>query len=199
MTGDGGIHDTESRKQNEAAAEEEEAEAAEAAEDQATSHTSSGGSSPVRFTRPIKRARAHHISEHYSGWVKKMAVALEIAVVNLAEGLSSRWPVNGITFLPDGRISVHLRQMDYANVRNDCSQSKLSQQELMELQKATRFDKKELQQWYRGKYSFSICKVHQLVQEPADFEFDRFSEGLSLGHALKRRVPTHLQAVLPLR
>ena len=31
------------------------------------------------------------------------------------------------------------------------SQSKLSQQELTELQKATHFDKKELQQWYKGK------------------------------------------------
>lgn len=31
------------------------------------------------------------------------------------------------------------------------SQSKLSQQELVELQKATHFDKKELQQWYKGK------------------------------------------------
>ena len=30
------------------------------------------------------------------------------------------------------------------------SQSKLSQQELVELQKATHFDKKELQQWYKG-------------------------------------------------
>jgi hypothetical protein len=30
------------------------------------------------------------------------------------------------------------------------SQSKLSQQELIDLQKATHFDKKELQQWYKG-------------------------------------------------
>lgn len=34
------------------------------------------------------------------------------------------------------------------------SQSKLSQQELLDLQKATHFDKKELQQWYKGWY---IC------------------------------------------
>jgi len=31
------------------------------------------------------------------------------------------------------------------------SQSKLTQQELNDLQKATHFDKKELQQWYKGK------------------------------------------------
>lgn len=30
------------------------------------------------------------------------------------------------------------------------SQSKLSQAELLELQRATNFDKKELQQWYKG-------------------------------------------------
>ena len=34
-----------------------------------------------------------------------------------------------------------------------CSQSKLSQQELADLQKATHFDKKELQQWYKGAHS----------------------------------------------
>jgi hypothetical protein len=33
------------------------------------------------------------------------------------------------------------------------SQSKLSQQELADLQKATHFDKKELQQWYKGVHS----------------------------------------------
>lgn len=31
-----------------------------------------------------------------------------------------------------------------------CSQSKLSQDELNQLQKDTHFDKKELQQWYKG-------------------------------------------------
>jgi hypothetical protein len=31
------------------------------------------------------------------------------------------------------------------------SQSKLSQQDLADLQKVTKFDKKELQQWYKGK------------------------------------------------
>ena len=32
------------------------------------------------------------------------------------------------------------------------SQSKLSQEELNQLQKDTHFDKKELQQWYKGSY-----------------------------------------------
>lgn len=33
-----------------------------------------------------------------------------------------------------------------------CSQSKLSQEQLNQLQKDTHFDKKELQQWYKGVY-----------------------------------------------
>ena len=33
------------------------------------------------------------------------------------------------------------------------SQSKLSQEELTQLQKSTHFDKKELQQWYKGQLS----------------------------------------------
>jgi len=37
------------------------------------------------------------------------------------------------------------------------SQSKLSSQELGDLQKATHFDKKELQQWYKGKRKLSLC------------------------------------------
>lgn len=33
-------------------------------------------------------------------------------------------------------------------------QSKLSQDQLLELQKSTHFDKRELQQWYKGESSF---------------------------------------------
>jgi Ca2+-binding EF-hand superfamily protein len=35
-------------------------------------------------------------------------------------------------------------------------QSKLSQTQLEELQRATHFDKKELQQWYKGQSSFFL-------------------------------------------
>ena len=35
------------------------------------------------------------------------------------------------------------------------SQSKLSQEELTQLQKSTHFDKKELQQWYKGQLPHS--------------------------------------------
>lgn len=38
-------------------------------------------------------------------------------------------------------------------------QSKLSQDELNQLQKDTHFDKKELQQWYKGEWHLSSCKM----------------------------------------
>ena len=38
------------------------------------------------------------------------------------------------------------------------SQSKLSQEQLNQLQRDTHFDKKELQQWYKG----SSCRIHCL-------------------------------------
>lgn len=37
---------------------------------------------------------------------------------------------------------------------DDDRQSKLSQEQLVELQKSTHFDKKELQQWYKGGLNF---------------------------------------------
>ena len=36
-------------------------------------------------------------------------------------------------------------------------QSKLSQEQLSELQRSTHFDKKELQQWYKGKFAMLYC------------------------------------------
>jgi hypothetical protein len=58
--------------------------------------------------------------------------------------------------------------LSYAEIKEDVltlhphhSQSKLSQQELSDLQKATHFDKKELQQWYKGiatSTALIICK-----------------------------------------
>lgn len=52
-------------------------------------------------------------------------------------------------------LSTPSMDLDSAMIGSDCleqsSQSKLTQQELSELQKATNFDKKELQQWYKGK------------------------------------------------
>ncbi len=107
MAGDEDGHETELRKQDEETA------GTAAAVEQTASHGSSCASSPVRFSIPIKCARTRlamaprPISEQYTQRMKKVGVGLEIAVSNLAEGLSNRWPVDCITFLPTGRVSVH--------------------------------------------------------------------------------------------
>lgn len=49
-------------------------------------------------------------------------------------------------------------------------QSKLSQEQLVELQKSTHFDKKELQQWYKGAHthpSFLPMPIHNFPPAPA--------------------------------
>ena len=56
------------------------------------------------------------------------------------------------------RRSTGIARMDLSDAvltfHREDSQSKLSQQELSDLQKATHFDKKELQQWYKGEIAF---------------------------------------------
>ena len=56
----------------------------------------------------------------------------------------------------DPRNDTYKRKLTWALYR----QSKLSQDELNQLQKDTHFDKKELQQWYKGEFLAFI-----LVQE----------------------------------
>ena len=77
------------------------------------------------------------------------------------------------------------------------SQSKLSPQQLEELQKSTHFDKKELQQWYKGKIHFDLFQLtmHFLIKEFSR----RLSEGLSFRHSHQRRVSEDLSTVLPVR
>ena len=55
--------------------------------------------------------------------------------------------VLGIEILPN-EIVMSEEMLTFA--AHLCSQSKLSQDELNQLQKDTHFDKKELQQWYKG-------------------------------------------------
>lgn len=71
--------------------------------------------------------------------MEKLATALKI-------GLHGKW---------ENRIRTstgiaHLELNGHTLTVYRYSQSKLSQQELLDLQKATHFDKKELQQWYKG-------------------------------------------------
>ncbi|RAR02261.1 neuronal calcium sensor 1 [Stemphylium lycopersici] len=93
---------------------------------------------------PLKFARRHgtdtpHPDEAGHGHYRDMQrVALANAAREFEEGLGLRCSI--------GRLEIQKQQLI---VRYN-SQSKLSQQELADLQKATHFDKKELQQWYKG-------------------------------------------------
>lgn len=93
---------------------------------------------------PLKFARRHHPHAPHWGETGRahyrdmQRVALANAVRELEENLG---------------LYCHVECLDIQNqqlIVRYCSQSKLSQQELADLQKATHFDKKELQQWYKG-------------------------------------------------
>ena len=87
---------------------------------------------PIRIPRPV--------SHSYPAFKGKQQFALKI-------GIHEMWD-------EELRKSTGLSHVeithDMLTLYTSPSQSKLSQQELIELQKATHFDKKELQQWYKG-------------------------------------------------
>lgn len=93
---------------------------------------------------PLNFARRHGVGipgrddPGYARYKDMQRVAFSNAVKGLEQELGMRSAVDHIELQNDKLI---LRQH---------SQSKLSQQELADLQKATHFDKKELQQWYKG-------------------------------------------------
>lgn len=93
---------------------------------------------------PLNFARLHHTNipspgdPDYLHYQAVQKVALTNAVKLFEQELAARSPIEHIELLNETLI-VQTR-----------SQSKLSQQELADLQKATHFDKKELQQWYKG-------------------------------------------------
>ncbi len=70
------------------------------------------------------------------------------------------------------------------------SQSKLSQEELNQLQKDTKFDKKELQQWYKG--MFLRWPNHAVLPLIELDMLHRISQGLPERHAHQGRVPEDL-------
>src|SRR5690349_20975456 len=92
---------------------------------------------------PLNFARRHRVNinrgdPEYAHYKSAQLVALANAVNELWRELSARSAVQYVTIESE---TLTLRTY---------SQSKLSQQELADLQKATHFDKKELQQWYKG-------------------------------------------------
>lgn len=102
------------------------------------------------------RRRPSHVprvvSQSYPAFKAKQDCALRIGIKGMEEEVAKGTGIGFIEMLK-GKLTVHFR-----------SQSKLSQQELSDLQKATHFDKKELQQWYKGKRSTPSSPTTQLRQ-----------------------------------
>lgn len=94
---------------------------------------------------PLKFARQHHrhVPDHdepgYDHYCALRDVTLSNAIKSFETALRAGTPLAHID-IENGMLTVYYH-----------SQSKLSQQELADLQKATHFDKKELQQWYKGR------------------------------------------------
>jgi hypothetical protein len=93
---------------------------------------------PLNFARLHHAEVPHHDAAGYTHYKAARDGALANAVRQFEQELGSRCAVE-CTILKNEKLIVRLY-----------SQSKLSQQELVDLQKATHFDKKELQQWYKG-------------------------------------------------
>jgi len=137
---------------------------------------------------PVNAARQHHApiphksEQGYALYLEKRRRAMRIEVHHAVEEMGK---LTGIQYVIFGHDELILRMR---------SQSKLSQQELLDLQKATHFDKKELQQWYKGKRAKSAQLAYVLSAA-----VDRLPQGLSVRNALERRVPENLQTVLSIR
>ncbi|GAB7340963.1 hypothetical protein MBLNU457_7304t1 [Dothideomycetes sp. NU457] len=96
----------------------------------------------VFITGNVGRRRPRHIPRPESGSYHQYKIARLITLRNAVNQrnreFTARTGVTCMTFTSNELII------------EPNSQSKLSQQELSDLQKATHFDKKELQQWYKG-------------------------------------------------
>ena len=86
---------------------------------------------PFRIPRPL--------SQSYPAFRNKQERALKIGIHEIFDKELQRGAGVSHVEINRDKLTVY-----------DRSQSKLSQQELADLQKATHFDKKELQQWYKG-------------------------------------------------
>ncbi len=132
---------------------------------------------PFRIPRPV--------SQSYPAYKGKQECALKIGIHQIWDEELKR---------STGLSHVEIQQ-DMLILQPQHSQSKLSQQELSDLQKATHFDKKELQQWYKGTCHSPAAKSLSIT----DWEWNRLPKGLPLGHAHENRIPKDLQAILSLR
>lgn len=96
-------------------------------------------SGPLKHARPRPYHIPRVVSQSYSLFKGKQKCALRIGVHDLEQEIERSTGVSRLEMTQD-KLTMHRLY----------SQSKLSQQELSDLQKATHFDKKELQQWYKG-------------------------------------------------
>jgi Ca2+-binding EF-hand superfamily protein len=114
----------------------------------------------VLATENHARSRPKHIPRHtsddYLDYAVNRDTAFRTAVHHLEQELGTHSPIS------------HLSLRTYTlTLHPHTSQSKLSAQELSDLQKATHFDKKELQQWYKGETT--------LVSDNAGRDTDSYS------------------------
>lgn len=137
---------------------------------------------PLNFARLHNTGIPHHDDPSYEHYQASRAVALSNSVKILESQLSARSPVE-LLILENDTLTVRYH-----------SQSKLSQQELADLQKATHFDKKELQQWYKGTKVGGGGAERYVGTNSA-----RLFEGLPVWHAHQGGVPEDLQTILSVR
>lgn len=113
-----------------------------------TSPTGSDGTC-VLATSNHARSRPKHIPRHtsddYLDYAVNRDTALRTAIHHLEQELGTLSTISHIS-LRTHTLTLHPHT----------SQSKLSAQELSDLQKATHFDKKELQQWYKGETILTV-------------------------------------------
>ena len=97
-------------------------------------------SGPLKYARPRPYHIPRVVSQSYAQFKGKQACALRIGVKDFGNEIERS----------TGTSQLEITKEKLTLYRH--SQSKLSQQELQDLQKATHFDKKELQQWYKGTF-----------------------------------------------
>ena len=138
---------------------------------------------------PLKFARQHHkdashVPHHhepgYDHYCTARDVTLLCGIKSLEKDMWTHTPIAYLS-LENTTLIVYYH-----------SQSKLSQQELADLQKATHFDKKELQQWYKGKLCCLPLQPPIIKTTPAHCSPHRLPEGLPVGHAHQGGVPEDL-------
>ena len=105
------------------------------------------------YARPRPFRIPRHVSQSYPAFKAKQECALKISINELEQEMGKSTGIARLE-LTDNKLMIHHH-----------SQSKLSQQELADLQKATHFDKKELQQWYKGESMFVSQALSRWITE----------------------------------